>query len=214
MLRAAREGVMSSHPRFISFGLGFFLAAAAHAQVNPKNMDTTANPRGQNTTGASGVGFPGPSSAGSYGPAHPQLYRLWKGLAGRYEAAAGDLSLTLTVRPIYPYSLFVETRTKEGGVETVERGYLFLVDASPSYTSSNIRYAVAYRPDSTRSDYSCLLYGRPSPGGITFESEQTDCSFTLGRRVAKLRLDATDHSIALSPGQDGETTVLHRIADE
>jgi hypothetical protein len=202
---------MNAHSRFLGPGLLLLLAAtAATAQVNPKNMDTAANPRGTTLYNPSSPSYGLPSTYGA--PVHRELYLLWKTLPGIYESAEDGTKRTLTLHAVSPYVLSVEIRTGVGGKESVERGYLGLADASPSYTSKKIRFAVAYQPESLRKEWSCALYGSPTPDGITFESEQTDCSFTLGRLVSKLRFDATADAISLSDVGDGAVTLVKKAS--
>ena len=184
-------------------------ALPAVSQVNPKNMDLAASPRSGASTGP---GFTS-SSFSNLGPVHPELYQLWKGLPGRYETTDRASHLSLNLRAISPYVLFVEVRTTEGGQEAiVERGWIELRDASWSYRSQKRRFAMAYRPDSLRRDFGCSFYGAPRADGITFESEGSDCSFALGRRISKLQIDLSLTGIAVSES-DGETTLLSRVAD-
>jgi hypothetical protein len=191
---------------------GLFLMAAsfsASAQVNPKNLDTAANPRpwGSNPP-ARGSALSSPSGSGAV---HPELRKLWKDLSGKYEETDGTSHFSLALKAVTPYALSVQTRTPEGAVE---KGWILLADVSPSYRSSKIRFALEYRPDSIRSDFSCILYGAPTADGITFESEASDCSFPLGKRVSKVKIDLSAAGIALSEkdsGKEGETLVLRRV---
>ena len=207
--------------RFIRvFPLALLLGAAAWTvqgqgnpqSMNPKNLDTAANPRGGPDGYGASTYWPGSSFGwdGSNGPAHPELYRLWKSLEGRYESNADGTRLVLALRRISPYVLFLQATTELGGITTVERGYLQLWDASVSYTSDSVRYALFFRPETLRSEYGCSLYGRPSPDGITFESEGSDCSFPLGRKVSKLTFQAAAAAIEISEGS-GEITALRRV---
>ncbi|MDQ6894302.1 MAG: hypothetical protein M3167_16695 [Acidobacteriota bacterium] len=191
---------------------GLFLIAAAFsasAQVNPKNMDTAAHPRPWGSTppawGSALSHPPGP------GPVHPELRRLWKTLPGRYEQSEGDSHLSLALTAVTPYALSVQTRTGSGDLE---KGWIVLADVSPSYRSQKVRFALEYRPDSLRSELSCILYGAPTADGITFESEGSDCSFPLGRRVSKVKIDLSADGIALSETdsrKEGEALVLRRV---
>lgn len=194
--------------------LGLLLLAAAASGLsqvnNPKNLDPSPHPRGSEAPSAVyGIG----ASSYSYGgPVHPELYRLWKGLQGRYEKSDEGSRLTVTLTATSPYVLSVQARTVAGGHESVERGWIYLGDASTGYTSAKMRFALSYRPDSLRSNYACTLYGSPSPDGIAFESEASDCSFPLGRRISKMRVDATRSAISVSNQKDTDMTVLTRIS--
>jgi hypothetical protein len=172
-------------------------------------MDTTANPRPWGSDPpAWGAALSVPSGLG---PVHPELRKLWKKLPGRYEQSDGESRLSLALKAVGPYALSVQTRTESGDVE---KGWIVLADVSPSYRSTKMRFALEYRPDPFRSEYSCILYGVPTAEGITFESEGTDCSFPLGRRVSKVRIDLSAAGIALSekdPGKEGETVLLRRV---
>jgi hypothetical protein len=195
--------------------LGVFLLAAAWAaesQTNPKNMDPAPNPRGGPDDYGS-VGYsPSQSVLGSgSASAHQELWQLWKKLPGRYEKNDEGSRLTVTLRATSPYVLFVEARTEAGGKESVERGWISLADVSTGYRSARVRFALAYRPDSLRNDFGCALYGTPTADGIAFESEGTDCSFAIGRRVSKVRVDATTDTISLSAEKDAEPAVLTRV---
>jgi hypothetical protein len=189
----------------------FLLAAAfsAPAQVNPKNMDTAANPRPWGSDPpAWGSSLSSPSGLG---PVHPELGKLWKNLSGTYEETDGTSHFALVVKAVTPYALSVQTRTPDGDVE---KGWILLADVSPSYRSPKMRFALEYRPDSIRSEFSCILYGAPTADGITFESEASDCSFPLGRRVSKVKIDLSAAGIALSEkdsGKEGESLVLRRV---
>jgi hypothetical protein len=173
----------------------------ATAQQNPRNIDTAANPRGSS-----------PASAGALmtsleAPVHLELRKLWKDLSGTYEQGQGDSRVSVDLKAISPYSLSVQARTPAG---LVERGVLVLGDASTSYRSSRIRFAMQYRPDSFRSEYSCTLFGFPTAQGFTFESEGGDCSFVLGRRVSKVKIDVSRSRISISAGNEAETAFLRR----
>ena len=200
---------MRSLYRGVTLGLlALAVSVCVSGQTNPKNMDTAANPRGLDT-GVSGS--PGSALSGTLGTVHPEVYRLWKSLEGRYETSEGGTHVTLTLKRTSPYVLFAETRTEAGGKTDVERGSLQLGDASPSPTSGRIRYALAYQPESLRSEWGCFLYGYSTTAGIAFESEGSDCSFTFGRRITKLKIDTSHGSIA-SVTKDGETTLLTRVS--
>ena len=206
---------MNTRRRFLTPALLLFVVAATAAgQVNPKNMDPAAAPRGSPLDSGT---FPSPWAGGITAltndvPVHRELYQLWKTLPGRYESTDGTTKVTMTLRAVYTYVLFVEIRKDVGGHESVDRGYLGLADASPSYTSRDMRFAIAYQPESLRRNWSCALFGRPTADGITFESEVTDCSFTLGRTVSKLRFDAAADSISLSAAGDGEVTLARKAS--
>jgi len=189
--------------------LAIAVTVCASGQTNPKNIDTAADPKGLDPT--AGTQSPLYSGVG-YGPAHPELYQLWKRLPGRYEKNEDGSRRIVTLKAISPYVLFVENRLLAGGQESVERGWLYLGDVSTSYNSPKMRFALSYRPDSLRGEYGCALYGYPSANGITFESEGSDCSFTLGRPVSKLRVDAAAGMISISDAKDAETTVLTRVS--
>ena len=184
------------------FAVGF----SASAQVNPRNLDTAANPRGSDPP-AWGSGLSSPSGLG---PVHPELRKLWKNLSGKYEETDGTSHFSLALKAVSPYALSVQTRT---GAGDMEKGWIVLADVSPSYRSPKMRFALEYRPDSFRSEFSCILYGAPTADGITFESEGTDCSFPLGRRVSKVKIDLSSAGIALSEkasGKESETVFLRR----
>jgi len=189
--------------------LGFFvlvLAAAfpLSAQVNPKNLDPIANPRGSETTSAGyGVGV----SSGYGGAVHRELYQLWKKLPGSYDQGEGESKVSLKLTAVEPYTLSVQTLTAAGAVE---RGWLVLGDVSTSYRSAKMRFAMQYRPEYQRAEYACILYGAPTASGITFESEGTDCSFTLGRKVSKMKIEISAGRIAVSDEKAGETAYVRR----
>lgn len=195
--------------------LGLLLLAAAasgQSQVNnPKNLDPSPHPRGSEAASPVYSAGASPYATGG-GPVHPELYRLWKTLPGRYERTDEGSRLTVTLRATSPYVLFVEARTEAGGVESVERGWIGLGDASPSYRSTKMRFALSYRPDSLRSDFGCVLYGAPTAEGISFASEASDCSFPLGRRIAKLTVDVGQTTITLSDPKEADALVLTRVA--
>jgi hypothetical protein len=189
--------------------LALAVSVCATGQVNnPKNIDTAANPRGSDPAGS--IGRSEISTAG-LGSVHPELYQLWKGLPGRYTTGGDGDRLTVTLKATTPYVLFLEARTEAGGRETVERGWVHLGDASPSYTSTRMRFALAYEPESLRSEQHCTMFGSPGTDGITFATEGSDCSFVLGRRVGNLTVNARRDTITLSQEKDGETTVFARI---
>lgn len=187
--------------------LALAVAVCASGQVNnPKNINTAADPKGLDPA----VGQRSVSTTG-WGSVHPELYRLWKSLPGRYAKSDDQSRLTVTLKATTPYVLFLEARTEAGGQETVERGWIHLGDASPSYRSARMRFAMAYEPESLRNEHGCTLYGSPTADGITFSTEGSDCSFALGRRVGNLKVDATSKTIAVTGEKDAETTVLARI---
>jgi hypothetical protein len=172
------------------------------AQVNPKNSNPIPSPRGSNSTWGGGMSvYPG--------AVHRELYQLWKKLPGSYEEGGGESRRSLELTAVEPYAISVQTRTASGAVL---HGWLVLGDVSTSYRSPKMRFALQYRPDVDRYEYACTFYGVPTPDGITFESEGTDCSFTLGQRVSKLKIEISAGRIAISDPKDGEATFVRRAA--
>ena len=187
--------------------LGFFLlvlaaASPLTAQSNPKNLNPIPSPRGSNAAWGGGMPW-------IPGAVHHELYQLWKKLPGSYVESEGDSRRSLEVTAVEPYALSVQTRTAAGAVL---HGWLVLGDASTSYRSPKMRFALQYRPDVDRYEYACTLYGVPTPEGITFESEESDCSFTLGRRVSRVKIEISAGRIAISDPKDGEATFVRRPA--
>jgi len=186
---------------------GFFvliLAAAfpLSAQSNPKNLNPIPSPRGLNSTWGGGMPW-------SPGAVHHELYQLWKKLPGTYEEGEGESRRSLEVTAVEPYALSVQTRTVDGAIL---HGWLVLGDVSTSYRSPKMRFALQYRPDTERREYACTLYGVPTADGITFESEESDCSFTLGQRVSKVKIEISAGRIAISDPKGGEATFVRRAA--
>lgn len=199
---------MTSRPAAAALGvLVLALAAPCSAQVNPKNMNPIPNPRPgwQQPLAGSPVSRPG--------TAHRELWQLWETLPGRYRETGEGPRLEVTLRAVSPYVLFVEARSGAGGQQTVERGTIRLADVSTSSNSAKMRFALEYRPETHRQDFACTLFGAPGPGGVTFETEASDCSFPLGRRVSKLKLDASQGEIAIADEKSGEALSLRRVAD-
>jgi hypothetical protein len=187
--------------------LALAVSVCASGQVNnPKNIDPSPNPRG------SELGPLYASLPGEVGQAHPAVYKLWESLEGKYEGVDQGTHITLTLKRTSPYLLFAETRTETNGRQDVSRGYVQLGDSSPSYISSKVRYALAYRPETLRSSWTCLFYGYAGSDAVSFESEIGDCSFTFGRPVSKVRLDVSPEAIVLSAEKDGKAT-LTRVSD-
>lgn len=179
--------------------------APVPAQVNPKNLDTAANPR------------PGAPATTSWsvppGSAHRELWQLWKSLPGVYRETGEAPGLEVRLRAVSPYVLFAETRQGPPEAISVERGTVSLGDVSQSPTSPKMRFTLGYRPEALRSDFPCGLFGAPTPEGVRFETEGSDCSFALGRRVSKITIDASHGEIVLTEAKTGETLVLKRVAD-
>jgi hypothetical protein len=187
--------------------LAFFvliLAAALplSAQNNPKNLNPIPSPRGSNPAWGGGMPW-------TPGAVHRELYQLWKKLPGSYEEGEGESRRSLELTAVEPYAISVETRDAAGAVL---RGWLVLGDASTSYRSPKMRFALQFRPDVDRNEYACTFYGVPTADGITFESEGTDCSFTLGQKVSKLKIEISAGRIAISDPKDGEATFVRRAA--
>ena len=173
----------------------------AAAQVNPKNMNPAA---------------PGPAQPGRFDAVpravSPELYRLWERLPGRYESTVGRPPVRVSLRAISPFVLFVEASTSFGGKESLERGYIELGDASPSYVSSKKRFSLSYRPEALGMNFTCTFYGAPHDGAVTFETEGSDCSFPLRRPVSKWKIDTSRDEISVTDAKTGESTVLRRVS--
>jgi hypothetical protein len=146
------------------------------------------------------------------GPVHPPLYRLWQTLPGRYEATEAGVRLVIVLAQVAPYNLSLEARTLAAGEEIVEPGTLGLADASPSWTSTSMRFVVAYRPEGVAAGWGCGLYGAPTGDGMAFAAEAADCSFAFGRRIARLSVDADAAVIRVSGPGDSEPLVFTRVS--
>ena len=196
---------MTTRSLLAALGVGVLaLAAPAPAQVNPKNLDTAANPR---------PGAPATTSwSVSPGSAHRELWQLWRSLPGVYRETGEAPGLEVRLRAVSPYVLRAETRQGPPEAVSVERGTVSLGDISPSATSPKMRFTLEYRPESLRSDFACGLFGAPTPEGVRFETEGSDCSFLLGRRVSKITIDASHGEIVVTEAKSGETLVLKRVA--
>ncbi len=158
------------------------------------------------------VFLPLPSvGGGATVPVHPELYRLWESLPGDYESADQSTPLRLSLRAVSPYVVFLEARTKSGGKEILERGFVHLGDASPSYRSQKKRFSLTYRPETLGMNFFCTFYGAPSGGGVRFETEGSDCSFPLKRPISKWTIDTSAAELTVTDAKTGQATVLRKI---
>ena len=154
------------------------------------------------------VNFARPKSPAD--PIQKEFYSTWLSLPGTYEAtnAKNGETLKLTLKAIPDYVLFLELTGNRGGEKILERGYLNMSIAAATYDK---KLTVSYRPDTIGRQYSCLLIGVLTPGGLTGDTGASDCSFPAHEKVSKWKVDATSDAIVITDAS-GDTTRFTRVA--